>query len=230
MFAAVLEAFSSVYPDKEVPNKTNDSPTGSNIYGHSVTVTTAHRAMKKQLQLQPYWFRAVHQLILLRKLCFSISLVVLCVKGCLHSGWCHVLNGMFCSLWLGFSPVGYVPEYMLMAWTLVGLTGVPSVAMSVMLWRSMVIWTPHTVHSPATKRKRNLLPLSTHTSLYGTGEVFCWPAAVCNSGDLESTHFCHHSWYVILGFWPRFSGLRPIKITDFLRFPHAFQPKYWLVT
>jgi hypothetical protein len=58
--AAVREAFSNAYPDKEVPNKTT---TSNEISGHRkyLSVKTAHRATK-QLKLRPYRFQAVHQL------------------------------------------------------------------------------------------------------------------------------------------------------------------------
>jgi hypothetical protein len=42
---AVHEAFNNAYPEKEVPNKTNNTPTGYNIWGHRecLSVTSAHR-------------------------------------------------------------------------------------------------------------------------------------------------------------------------------------------
>jgi hypothetical protein len=64
--------------------------------------------------------------------------------------------------------------------TVTGMTGVPSVAMRVKLWPSTENWTPHTVHRPPTRRSLYLLPLSTHTSLYGTGGLVCWPGASCD--------------------------------------------------
>jgi hypothetical protein len=61
-FAAVRDAFSSAYHDKEVLNKTTP-PTGNKILGHRIclSVTNAHR-VTKQLKLWLYWFQVMHQL------------------------------------------------------------------------------------------------------------------------------------------------------------------------
>ena len=79
-----------------------------------------------------------------------------------------------------FSYLEFVPEYMTTDLTVTGLTGAPSVAMRDKSWPSMENWIPHTVHIPPTRRSLNLLPLSTHTSLYGTGDPVCWPGASCD--------------------------------------------------
>jgi hypothetical protein len=101
----------------------------------------------------------------------------------------------------------FVPENKSTDLTLTGLTGVPSVAISVMSCPSMEIWTPQTVHRPATKRNRNLLPRSTHTSLYGTGGPLCWPAASCHRDKRmpsDTGHYDIETHFKIIGeccFW-----------------------------
>jgi hypothetical protein len=59
-FAAVREAFSNVYPDKEVPNKTTVHREVT-TFRKILSVTNAHRATK-QLKLRPYRFQAARQL------------------------------------------------------------------------------------------------------------------------------------------------------------------------
>jgi hypothetical protein len=62
-FAAIREAFSNAYPDKEVPNKTTIHRLVTKFRDTKsvCAVISAHPATK-QLKLRPYRFQAVHQL------------------------------------------------------------------------------------------------------------------------------------------------------------------------
>jgi rRNA maturation protein Rpf1 len=61
-FPAVREAFSSAYPDKDVPNMTTIHRLVTKFRRQEVfAVTSAHR-VTKQMKLRPYRFQAVHQL------------------------------------------------------------------------------------------------------------------------------------------------------------------------
>jgi hypothetical protein len=60
-FAAVREAFSIVYPDKDVPNKTTVHRLVTKFWTQEVFMASAHRATK-QPKLGPYRFQADNQL------------------------------------------------------------------------------------------------------------------------------------------------------------------------